>query len=103
MSADEKKPAPAGTEAGEIAMPDAEASSIPHREAISDYPFALEYAAERAVAFAEVVFELDREAEGLDWASCIQARCDASLASLHHCLPPGLTQAVRERAERLLS
>lgn len=69
---------------------------------ISELPFAVEYYAERAVQFANTVFDLDREAEGLDWASRVQARCDVAPADLFPCLPPGMIGVLRSRAERML-
>lgn len=70
--------------------------------AISELPFALRYAAERAAEFAETVFDMEREAEGLDWASRVQARCDASSDRLLRCLPPGIADATRAEAARML-
>lgn len=74
-----------------------------HRE-ISELPFALDYSAERAVEFAMTVFDLDREFEdGLDWAGQVQARCFAPRAHLYRCLPPGLPDATRHAAQRMLA
>lgn len=70
--------------------------------AISELPFALRYAADRAAEFAEIVFDLEREAEGLDWASRVQARCDAPSERLLSCLPPGIAEATRAEAARML-
>jgi hypothetical protein len=77
-------------------------NQFPEHE-ISELPFALEYYAERAVQFADAVFDLDREAEGLDWASRVQARCDVAPADLYPCLPPGMIGVLRSRAERMLA
>ncbi len=70
---------------------------------ISELPFAVDYIAERAVEFAMAVFDLDCEADGLDWASQVQARCFAPRARLRRCLPPGISDAVRQRAEGMLA
>lgn len=97
--------APAGTGADHIEANHQEASSRSnHPLAISELPFALRYAAERAAEFAEIVFDMDREFEdGLeDWASRVQARCYAPYASLYRCLPPGLPEDVRREAKRIL-
>lgn len=98
-----EKPAPVGTGAGLTEANHQEASSLPtHSLAISELPFALRYAAERAAEFAEFVFDMDREADGLDWASRVQARCDVPLERLVRCLPPGIPDATRAEAARML-
>jgi hypothetical protein len=66
-------------------------------------PFALDHAAREAVRFAEAVFDLDLEADGLDWASRIQRRCDARPDSLLRRLPPGMTAPARSEVERGLA
>lgn len=98
-----EKPAPVGTGAG-LTEANHRAPSSPEdrRPAISELPFALHYAAERAADFAETVFDMAREAEGLDWASRVQVRCDASLDRLVRCLPPGIPDAARAEAARML-
>lgn len=101
-----EKPAPVGTGAGLTEANHQVASSLPsHPLAISELPFALRYAAERAAEFAEIVFDMDREFEdGLeDWASRVQARCYAPYASLYRCLPPSLPDEVRREAKRILA
>lgn len=99
-------PAP-GEGAGERADTMTQQVTEPYRPwampEISELPLACENAAHRAVEFAETVFDLDREAEGLDWASRVQARCDAPWQRLARCLPPGMADAVRGRAERMLA
>ncbi|MFN3457893.1 MAG: hypothetical protein ACK4G2_02415 [Novosphingobium sp.] len=97
--------APAGTGADHTEANQLPSPSLPdHDLAISELPFALRYAAERAAEFAEIVFDMDREFEdGLeDWASRVQARCYAPYASLYRCLPPGLPDEVRREAKRIL-
>ena len=95
--------APAGTGADHIEANHPQTPSLPdHERAISELPFALEYAATRAAEFAETVFDMEREAEGLDWASRVQARCDASIDRLVRCLPPGIADATRAEASRML-
>lgn len=95
--------APAGTRADHIEANHPQTPSLPGQErAISELPFALEYAATRAAEFAETVFDMEREAEGLDWASRVQARCDASLDRMARCLPPGIADATRAEASRML-
>ncbi|EQB06835.1 hypothetical protein L286_05815 [Sphingobium sp. HDIP04] len=100
-----EKPAPAETGAGLTEANHQAASSLPdHGRAISELPFALHYAARRAVEFAEIVFDMDREFEdGLDWAGRTQARCYAPYATLNRCLPPSLPEPVRRVAERMLA
>lgn len=101
--AEKKKPAPVGTGAGLIEANQQSATSEMGRNlAISELPFALHYAAARAADFAEIVFDMDREAEGLDWASRVQARCDAPPERLVRCLPPGIPDAARAEAARML-
>ena len=99
-----EKPAPAETGAGLTEANHQPASSLSdHGRAISELPFALHYAARRAVEFAEIVFDMDREFEdGLDWAGQVQARCDAPVDHLMRCLPPGLADATRAEASRML-
>ncbi|API58928.1 hypothetical protein BSL82_06040 [Tardibacter chloracetimidivorans] len=100
-----EKPAPVGTGAG-LTEANHRAPSSPEdrRPAISELPFALHYAAERAVEFAEIVFDMDREFEDeLDWAGRAQARCYAPYAALYRCLPPSLPEPVRREAERMLA
>ncbi|KWV95940.1 hypothetical protein [Erythrobacter sp. AP23] len=72
------------------------------RPEISNLPFAVDHAARQAAAFAEVVFEGELEAAGLDWASRVQHRCDAPPAALTQHLPPGIIPVVRREAERML-
>jgi hypothetical protein len=97
--------APLGNGADHIEANQLTTPSLSGRElAISELPFALRYAAERAVQFAEIVFDMDREFEdGLDWAGRAQARCYAPRASLYRCLPPSLPEPVRREAERMLA
>lgn len=98
-----EKPAPVGTGAGLTEANQQSATSETGRVfAISELPFALRYAAERAAEFAEIVFDMEREAEGLDWASQVQARCDASIDRLVRLLPPGIPDAARVEAARML-
>ena len=95
--------APAGTGAGHTEANQLPAPSLPnHDRAISELPFALDYAARRAAEFAETVFDMAGEAEGLDWASRVQARCDAPMDRLVRCLPPGIADATRAEASRML-
>jgi len=104
--ANRNRPAPVGTGAGLTEANQQAATSETGRTfAISELPFALRYAAERAAEFAETVFDMDREFEdGLeDWASRVQARCYAPNAALYRCLPPSLPEPVRREAERLLA
>lgn len=97
------RPAPVGTGAGLIeANQRATISETERTFAISELPFALRYAAERAAEFAETVFDMEREAEGLDWASQVQARCDAPRDRLLGCLPPVIADATRAEAARML-
>jgi hypothetical protein len=97
--------APLGNGADHIEANQLTTSSLSGRElAISELPFALHYTASRAVQFAEMVFDMDREFEdGLDWAGRVQARCYAPYASLYRCLPPSLPEPVRREAERMLA
>ena len=98
-----KMAAPAGTGADHKEANQLPAPLLPdHDRAISELPFALDYAATRAAEFAETVFDMAREAEGLDWASRVQARCDASLDRLVRCLPPSIADATRAEASRML-
>lgn len=102
----EEWPAPCqgAGEAGQIRSQDRDLFNRPWaRREISNFPFAAHYAAELAVAFAEAVFELDCEADELDWASTVQERCDAPPGELHRRLPPGMTPQVRALAEGLLA
>lgn len=71
------------------------------RPEISNCPCAIEYAAERALGYAETVHDMDCECRGLDWASAIQERCDHPplLAAL---LPFDVSETVRREAERRL-
>lgn len=102
--ADNEMPAPVGTGAGLTEANHATAPSLPgHDRAISELPLALHYAVERAVEFAEIVFDMEHEAEGLDWAGRVQARCYAPHATLYRCLPPNLAEPVRRAAERMLA
>lgn len=95
--------APSGNGADHIEANQLPAPSLSNRNvAISELPFALRYAAERAVEFAETVFDMEREADGMDWASQVQARCDAPLERLLSCLPPGIAEATRVEAARML-
>ena len=101
--ANKNRPAPVGTGAGLTEANQQSATSETRRTfAISELPFALRYAAERAAEFAEIVFDMEREAEGLDWASQVQARCDASSDRLLGCLPPAIAEATRAEAARML-
>lgn len=101
--ADNEKPAPVGTGTGLTEANQLQATSEMGRTfAISELPFALDFAASRATEFAETVFDMEREADGLDWASRVQARCDAPLDEMVRCLPPGVPAAVQAEAARML-
>jgi hypothetical protein len=92
-----------GTGAGPIeANQQSATSDTGDNFAISELPFALRYAAERAAEFAEIVFDMEREAEGQDGASQLQARCEAPGERLLRGLPPGIAEATRAEAARML-
>lgn len=68
---------------------------------ISNRPFALDYAAELAVEYAEIVHDMDCEDRGMSWPTGIRQRCADPLLLMRF-LPLDATQAVRREAERKL-
>lgn len=71
------------------------------RDEISNFPLALDCAADAAIAFAEIVHEMECEGAGQDWATALGLRLDDPLVLLPH-LPPQATDAVRREVERKL-
>ena len=69
--------APAGTGADHIEANHPQTPSLPgHDRAISELPFALEYAATRAAEFAETVFDMERSRRaGLGKPGAGSVRC----------------------------
>lgn len=90
-------------DASRLRQPRQQMEYIPNwaRPEISNRPFAIDYAAELALEFAETVHDMDSEDRGLDWASAIQERCDDPLILMKF-LPFDATPAVRREAERKL-